>query len=94
MTKRKIESGAEAALRDKLLKFAQQPRFRNDFDRGLKLYFGKAFQNRTLTIDEIEMPGFMEWFINDYIKGLLLLLIILIVFLLREQTDLQMLVQT
>lgn len=58
----------EQALREKLLSFTQRPRFREDFDRAVERYFGKAARRgRVLAADEDELPDFFEWFIHDMI---------------------------
>jgi hypothetical protein len=63
-----MTKGAEPSLREKLLSFTQRPRFRQDFDRATKTYFGKAARRgRTLVADEDQLPDFFEWFIHDMI---------------------------
>jgi hypothetical protein len=57
---------AEQSLREQLLSFAGRPRFKPEFDRAVRAYFGKAAtRGRTLTADEDELPDFFEWFVND-----------------------------
>ncbi len=57
---------AEQALREKLLAFAGRPRFQQDIDRAMAMYFGKAARRgRVLAADEDELPNFFEWFIHD-----------------------------
>jgi len=60
----------ERALRDRILKFTYQARFGDDFRRAIRLYFGEeALQDDVLTLDEERMPGFQEWYINDYVTS-------------------------
>jgi hypothetical protein len=57
---------AEQSLREKLLDFTGRPRFRQDVDRAMTMYFGKAARRgRVLVADEDELPNFFEWFIHD-----------------------------
>jgi hypothetical protein len=58
----------EKSLREKLLDFSGRPRFKQDVDRAIELYFGKAARRgRILTAEEEELPDFFEWFIHDMI---------------------------
>ena len=58
----------ERVLRERILKFTYQTRFGDDFKRAIRLYFGEdALQDNVLTLDEEDMPGFQEWYINDYV---------------------------
>ena len=60
----------ERVLRDRILKFTYQTRFGDDFKRAIRLYFGEeALQDNVLTLDEGDMPGFQEWYINDYVTS-------------------------
>lgn len=60
--------GTEASLRDRIIEFIHHPRFGKDYERALRLYFGKDFRGRTLVAEEEKMPGFQEWFVHDFVK--------------------------
>ncbi len=63
-------SADEQALRDRIQKFAYQPRFQKDFDRAMPLFFGEEVaRTRTVTAEEAEMAEFQEWFIGDFITA-------------------------
>jgi hypothetical protein len=54
-------------LREAIQKFAFQPRFGEDFNRALPLFFGEEVaRTRTLVADEEELPEFQEWYFFDY----------------------------
>ena len=58
----------ERVLQERIQRFAYQNRFKADFERALRLYFGEdALQDDVLTMDENEIPGFQEWYIHDYV---------------------------
>jgi hypothetical protein len=60
----------ERVLRERILDFTYQERFRGDFQRAIRLYFGEeALQDDVLTLDEEEIPGFQEWYIFDYVTS-------------------------
>ena len=60
----------ERVLRERILKFTYQQRFKADMDRAIGLYFGEdALQDGTLDLDEEQIPGFQEWYIHDYITS-------------------------
>jgi hypothetical protein len=62
--------GTDQALRKKILSFTYQERFREDVERALASYFGEEMvRSRTLVVDEEEIPGFQEWYINDVVTG-------------------------
>jgi len=60
----------ERRLRDRIQKFTYQNRFKTDFERGIRLYFGEeALQDNVLTLDEGDIPAFQEWYIHDYVTS-------------------------
>lgn len=60
-------SRAEKSLRKAIMDFSSQERFKQDFDGAARQYFGEeATRDRRLTVDEGELPGFMEWYFFDY----------------------------
>ena len=60
----------ERVLRERILEFTYQQRFKADMDRATRLYFGKdALQDGTLVLDEAQIPGFQEWYIHDYVTS-------------------------
>ena len=60
----------ERVLRERILKFTYQQRFKADMDRAIRLYFGEdALQDGALVLDEAQIPGFQEWYIHDYITS-------------------------
>jgi len=60
----------ERVLRERILEFTYQVCFGDDFKRAIRLYFGEeALQDNVLTLDEERMPGFQEWYINDYVTS-------------------------
>lgn len=60
----------ERVLRERILKFTYQTRFGDDFKRAVRLYSGEeALQDNVLSLDERGMPGFQEWYINDYVTS-------------------------
>ncbi len=60
----------ERVLRERIQKFTYQMRFGDDFKHAIRLYFGEeALQDNVLTLDEKDMPGFQEWYINDYVTS-------------------------
>ncbi len=60
----------ERVLRERIQKFAFQSRFRDDFERAIRLYFGgEALQDKVLTVDEDSLPAFQEWFFFDYVTS-------------------------
>jgi hypothetical protein len=57
----------ERTLRERIQRFTFQDRFRDDFERAIRLYFGEeALQDNTLTVDEHALPSFQEWYFFDY----------------------------
>jgi hypothetical protein len=57
-------------LRERILKFTYQQRFRADTNRAIRLYFGEdALEGGALVFDEAQIPGFQEWYIHDYITS-------------------------
>ena len=63
-------SRGERVLRERILKFTYQHRFKADFERAIRLYFGEeALQDNVLTLDEERIPGFQEWYIFDYVTS-------------------------
>lgn len=64
----RLSSQDERALRERIQEFAYQKGFRDDFERAIRVYFGEeALQDDILTVDEMELPGFQEWYIHDYV---------------------------
>lgn len=60
----------ERVLRERIQRFAFQSRFKDDFDRAIRLYFGKeALQDNVLTVEEEALPDFQEWFFFDYVTS-------------------------
>lgn len=59
----------ERALRERILEFTYQQRFKTDLDRALRLYLGDEAQGDRLVLDEQQMPGFQEWYIFDYVTS-------------------------
>jgi hypothetical protein len=60
----------ERVLRERILRFTYQDRFKADFESAIHCYFGEeAWQDNTLAVDEDEIPGFQEWYINDYVTS-------------------------
>lgn len=60
----------ERILRERILQFTYQERFKDDFERAIRLYFGEgALQGNTLVFDEDEIPAFQEWYIHDYVTS-------------------------
>jgi len=60
----------ERRLRDHILRFIGQDRFRKDFERAVRRYFGRdALRDNTIIADEDELPGFFEWYIHDYVTS-------------------------
>ena len=58
---------AERRLREAIQKFAFQPRFGEEFNQALPLFFGEEVaRTRTLVADEEELPDFQEWYFFDY----------------------------
>ena len=58
----------ERVLRERIQKFTYQDRFKDDFERAIRLYFGEGvLRGNVLTLDEEKIPGFQEWYIYDYI---------------------------
>jgi hypothetical protein len=58
----------EPALRQKILDFVYQPQHNKHFERALSLYFGPAaLRQRTVAVDEDELPNFQEWFVFDFV---------------------------
>lgn len=61
---------AERRLREAIQQFAFQPRFSEDFNRALPLFFGEEVaRTRTLVADEEELPEFQEWYFFDYLTS-------------------------
>jgi hypothetical protein len=57
----------ERTLRERIQTFTFQDRFKGDFERAIRLYFGEeALQNNVFTVDEQALPGFQEWYFFDY----------------------------
>lgn len=64
------QSRDERVLRERILRFTYQERFRADFKRAVRLYFGQeTLQDDVLTLDEEKAPGFQQWYIHDYITS-------------------------
>jgi len=60
----------ERVLRERIQRFAFQSRFKEDFERAIRLYFGEdALQGNVLTVDEKALPSFQEWFFFDYVAS-------------------------
>lgn len=60
----------ERVLRQRILRFTYQDRFKADFEPAIHLYFGEeALQDDVLTIDEGDAPGFQEWYVHDYVTS-------------------------
>ncbi len=60
----------ERVLRDRIQRFVYQERFKADFERARRLYFGEeALQDNVFTFDEDKTPGFQEWYIHDYVTS-------------------------
>jgi len=60
--------GPEQGLRNAIQEFAFQPRFKDDFQRALPLFFGEEVtRTRTLVADEEDMPAFQEWYFFDFL---------------------------
>jgi hypothetical protein len=58
---------AERRLREAIQSFAFQPRFGEEFNQALPLFFGEeVVRTRTLTASEAEMAEFQEWYFFDY----------------------------
>jgi hypothetical protein len=63
-------SGTEQALRKKIQSFTYQERFGSDVKQAMGAYFGEEMvRSGTLVVDEDEIPGFQEWYINDFVTG-------------------------
>jgi hypothetical protein len=60
----------ERTLRQRISRFAYQQRFKADANRALQLYFGQdGSQDHRYVLDEQEIPGFQEWYIQDYVTS-------------------------
>lgn len=60
----------ERVLRERIQRFAFQSRFKDDFERAIRLYFGEeALQGNILAVDEEDLPSFQEWFFFDYVSS-------------------------
>ena len=61
-------SKAERSLRDRILKFAYQERFKPDFVEAIKAYVQLKPDDDVLTIEkETDIPGFQEWYFHDFV---------------------------
>lgn len=60
----------ERVLRERISRFAYQGRFKPGVEQALRLYFGPdVLKGNVLTLDEAEIPGFQEWYIQDYVTS-------------------------
>jgi hypothetical protein len=60
----------ERVLRERILTFTYQERFRDDSERAIRRYFGdETLDDSDSALDEMRIPGFQEWFIHDYVTG-------------------------
>lgn len=69
-TGRPQPSRDERALREQILEFTYQERFRAEFGPALRRYFGReAVRGKTICLDEMDVFDFQEWYINDYVTS-------------------------
>lgn len=65
-TGRPQPSRDERALREQILEFTYQERFRAEFEPALRRYSGQeAVRGKTICVDEMSVPGFQEWYISE-----------------------------
>lgn len=61
-------SKAERSLRNRIQNFTSQNRFRQDFKKAVMAYFQMKSDDEVLTYnEETDVPGFEEWYFNDFV---------------------------